>query len=103
GPLDNPRNRQERWTPAFAGVTIGRVETMWPERTVRRLLLADSRPSGTCQPMPHHRSTLQLPVRVPADPPPMPTHLQETRRRRTFAIVSHPDAGKTTLTEKLLL
>ena len=28
---------------------------------------------------------------------------QETFRRRTFAIVSHPDAGKTTLTEKLLL
>lgn len=28
---------------------------------------------------------------------------QETLRRRTFAIVSHPDAGKTTLTEKLLL
>lgn len=28
---------------------------------------------------------------------------QETRRRRTFAIVSHPDAGKTTLTEKFLL
>ena len=27
----------------------------------------------------------------------------EIRRRRTFAIVSHPDAGKTTLTEKLLL
>jgi len=33
----------------------------------------------------------------------MSTHLEETRRRRTFAIVSHPDAGKTTLTEKLLL
>ncbi|MDQ3169848.1 MAG: GTP-binding protein, partial [Acidobacteriota bacterium] len=31
-------------------------------------------------------------------------HLQtEVRRRRTFAIISHPDAGKTTLTEKLLL
>jgi peptide chain release factor 3 len=28
---------------------------------------------------------------------------EEIRRRRTFAIVSHPDAGKTTLTEKLLL
>jgi peptide chain release factor 3 len=28
---------------------------------------------------------------------------QEVERRRTFAIVSHPDAGKTTLTEKLLL
>ena len=34
----------------------------------------------------------------------MPTDLSpEVRRRRTFAIISHPDAGKTTLTEKLLL
>src|SRR5215204_4532628 len=29
--------------------------------------------------------------------------LNEISRRRTFAIISHPDAGKTTLTEKLLL
>jgi peptide chain release factor 3 len=29
--------------------------------------------------------------------------VHEVRRRRTFAIISHPDAGKTTLTEKLLL
>ena len=28
---------------------------------------------------------------------------QQIERRRTFAIISHPDAGKTTLTEKLLL
>jgi len=28
---------------------------------------------------------------------------REVKRRRTFAIISHPDAGKTTLTEKLLL
>ncbi|MDH3576853.1 MAG: peptide chain release factor 3 [Gammaproteobacteria bacterium] len=28
---------------------------------------------------------------------------QQVRKRRTFAIISHPDAGKTTLTEKLLL
>ncbi len=28
---------------------------------------------------------------------------QEVRKRRTFGIISHPDAGKTTLTEKLLL
>lgn len=28
---------------------------------------------------------------------------REIQRRRTFAIISHPDAGKTTLTEKLLL
>lgn len=33
-----------------------------------------------------------------------PTNLQEAvAKRRTFAIISHPDAGKTTLTEKLLL
>src|SRR5256885_11086415 len=29
--------------------------------------------------------------------------LDPVARRRTFAIISHPDAGKTTLTEKLLL
>jgi len=29
--------------------------------------------------------------------------LEEIQRRRTFGIISHPDAGKTTLTEKLLL
>ncbi len=29
--------------------------------------------------------------------------VNEIKRRRTFAIISHPDAGKTTLTEKLLL
>jgi len=33
----------------------------------------------------------------------MSSFLNEVRRRRTFAIISHPDAGKTTLTEKLLL
>ena len=33
----------------------------------------------------------------------MSTIEQEAKRRRTFAIISHPDAGKTTLTEKLLL
>ncbi|MRX74415.1 peptide chain release factor 3 [Bacillus lacus] len=31
------------------------------------------------------------------------TLLNEINKRRTFAIISHPDAGKTTLTEKLLL
>ena len=33
----------------------------------------------------------------------MPTLKEEISRRRTFAIISHPDAGKTTLTEKFLL
>lgn len=33
----------------------------------------------------------------------MDKFIDEVKRRRTFAIISHPDAGKTTLTEKLLL
>ena len=33
----------------------------------------------------------------------MSTPTEEAARRRTFAIISHPDAGKTTLTEKFLL
>lgn len=39
--------------------------------------------------------------RYSGDVPPDP--VQEASRRRTFAIISHPDAGKTTLTEKFLL
>ena len=31
----------------------------------------------------------------------MSDHLEEVQRRRTFAIISHPDAGKTTLTKFL--
>ena len=38
--------------------------------------------------------------RTPASADPL---FREVERRRTFAIISHPDAGKTTLTEKLLL
>ncbi len=33
----------------------------------------------------------------------MSQFLQEVNKRRTFAIISHPDAGKTTITEKVLL
>jgi peptide chain release factor 3 len=52
---------------------------------------------------------MPLPVHARCDRPPFQTqdavvtYAFETRRRRTFAIISHPDAGKTTLTEKLLL
>ena len=43
--------------------------------------------------------TAPTPLKAEADP-----HLRdEIEKRRTFAIISHPDAGKTTLTEKLLL
>ena len=65
-----------------------------------------------------------MPPPVPLDPAAFPCHMPtmnrtvlaeeapsefrsplsaEVERRRTFAIISHPDAGKTTLTEKLLL
>ncbi|MFT5445540.1 MAG: peptide chain release factor 3 [Gammaproteobacteria bacterium] len=38
-----------------------------------------------------------------SQPPQFMTTAEEIGRRRAFAIISHPDAGKTTLTEKLLL
>ena len=45
-----------------------------------------------------------MPDNSDAPPTPAEAELAEAiRRRRTFAIISHPDAGKTTLTEKLLL
>ena len=64
-------------------------------------------PSWTrIRPAPARRGTLS----VAPDAPPLTTPgVTDTRlpaevsRRRTFAIISHPDAGKTTLTEKLLL
>jgi len=40
---------------------------------------------------------------VTTDSPSRSPLASEVARRRTFAIISHPDAGKTTLTEKLLL
>ena len=40
---------------------------------------------------------------APTVDPPASRVAAEAARRRTFAIISHPDAGKTTLTEKLLL
>jgi peptide chain release factor 3 len=42
-------------------------------------------------------------IAVSTEPSLRPALAAEVARRRTFAIISHPDAGKTTLTEKLLL
>jgi peptide chain release factor 3 len=57
-----------------------------------------------CAGFPCHRLSMSD-TAVPADAPSTtPSSLaHEVARRRTFAIISHPDAGKTTLTEKLLL
>jgi len=46
---------------------------------------------------------MNMPIRAPEGSPAAPSFATEVERRRTFAIISHPDAGKTTLTEKLLL
>ncbi|ABD07855.1 bacterial peptide chain release factor 3 (bRF-3) [Rhodopseudomonas palustris HaA2] len=46
-------------------------------------------------------SDIAISTDAPSQPPSSLAH--EVARRRTFAIISHPDAGKTTLTEKLLL
>src|ERR1700694_4286522 len=46
---------------------------------------------------------MNVPIRTPEGTPARSPILAEVERRRTFAIISHPDAGKTTLTEKLLL
>src|SRR6266536_6694171 len=59
-------------------------------RPGRRLLFA-----GTPMPAPVSNAMNDTPF--PAD------LVRDVAKRRTFAIISHPDAGKTTLTEKLLL
>ena len=46
---------------------------------------------------------MNMPIRAPEGTPALSPVAAEVGRRRTFAIISHPDAGKTTLTEKLLL
>src|SRR5687767_39918 len=46
---------------------------------------------------------MNAPVRAPGSGHNRSPLANEIERRRTFAIISHPDAGKTTLTEKLLL
>ena len=53
--------------------------------------------------MPGQRPCSGLAAKLARDNRSMPDIATEVRRRRTFAIISHPDAGKTTLTEKLLL
>jgi len=52
---------------------------------------------------PCHTLATMTDTAVSAESPARATLADEVARRRTFAIISHPDAGKTTLTEKLLL
>jgi peptide chain release factor 3 len=52
---------------------------------------------------PAKRSSLMSDLAIATESPSRSPLAAEVARRRTFAIISHPDAGKTTLTEKLLL
>jgi len=52
---------------------------------------------------PAKRFELMSDLAIATESPPRSPLATEVARRRTFAIISHPDAGKTTLTEKLLL
>src|ERR1700686_5546634 len=51
----------------------------------------------------HIQPAMNMPIRAPERTPRPSPFAVEVERRRTFAIISPPDAGKTTLTEKLLL
>ncbi|MBA3449993.1 MAG: GTP-binding protein, partial [Chloroflexia bacterium] len=76
-------------------------------------ILPGTRLSGACPDTPCARCAVLLRLRSQArersaviaqlQPDTISDVAGEAARRRTFAIISHPDAGKTTLTEKLLL
>jgi len=58
---------------------------------------------GSLRPVARRRGFPPCPARNLRYPVRFVSIAKEIARRRTFAIISHPDAGKTTLTEKLLL
>ena len=66
--------------------------------TSRRALL-----TALANTAPYNCSRIYTLSRTAIDPQQSQSPGQEVLRRRSFAIISHPDAGKTTLTEKLLL
>jgi peptide chain release factor 3 len=60
-------------------------------------------PTSLIQPTFPAKARLMSDLAATTEPPSRSPLAHEVARRRTFAIISHPDAGKTTLTEKLLL
>lgn len=75
-----------------------------PLRDLDPALAVPAADSSTIPALPGDTPDAPAPAESSAAPAAAPSTLAaEVERRRTFAIISHPDAGKTTLTEKLLL
>ena len=88
--------------------SVGRRRVVGPVRLVGRAGTSWPHPLSPSQPIHGFQSRRHVErrpaARRPADGAGTGGVLAaEAARRRTFAIISHPDAGKTTLTEKLLL
>jgi peptide chain release factor 3 len=71
-----------------------RNRAVWPANPLQNPLIAPGFPAT---------GSLMSDLALTAEAPSRSPIATEVERRRTFAIISHPDAGKTTLTEKLLL
>ena len=75
-----------------------------PLRDLDPALAVPAADSSAIPALPGETPDAPAPAEFSAAPAAAPSTLAaEVERRRTFAIISHPDAGKTTLTEKLLL
>ena len=103
--MDRTWRVDERWRPVPHGRRgLSGVHRPGGRRCTRGLAagpLDKIGPRPGCDPLRVCRGLRALPRPTFWNPP--VSFASETRRRRTFAIISHPDAGKTTLTEKLLL
>lgn len=77
--------------PTLACVTRPSLSSLHHHSTLHRLTMQDMTPDTADQ---DSSARGNVPIELIA---------REVARRRTFGIISHPDAGKTTLTEKLLL
>lgn len=81
-------SQKQQKTSASLRLCVSPLSTNPPPRLLNHLRQATTSPSTSLLPLSNSVTTAAA---------------REISRRRTFAIISHPDAGKTTLTEKLLL
>ena len=98
-PRDDSAGEALWWGDRCVAITLRRVgsEGKPPVSPVRRLISPNRQPAGNLDPRVDPGAVRRVEVTAGSTVP------EEAARRRTFAIISHPDAGKTTLTEKFLL